>query len=269
MAACNGASNLASKSYDYFSLLQYRLAPADVLKTAGPKLVPFFKTVCVYFVAWLPESDRPTIFAALLKILPIACLCGFVTLQGVSLTKQHDYSRRILLGLIFSMIGDVCLVWKHSYFIHGMVAFAIAHLLYMRSFGFRPLKPLTGIICLLLMLPFYVFYFPNLKGLLFYAVPVYIVVIGIMVWRAITGLQAQIYSDDGLWRWTKLCACLGALSFAISDAAIGLNKFCFPIPHSRAIIMFTYYGGQLGIALSTFSLDDEYHLRMKQTLKSQ
>lgn len=238
-------------------------------KSVGPKLVPFLKALCVYFVAWQPESSKPTVFAALLKILPIVCLCGFVMLQGVSMHNYHDYSRRILIGLIFSAIGDICLVWKKQFFIHGMAAFAIAHLAYMRAFGFQPLKPLTGLICFLIMLPAYHFYFPNLNGILAIAVPVYIVIIGIMVWRAITGLQAQLLSDDGLWRWTKLCACLGALSFGISDAVIGFNMFYFPVPYSRVIVMTTYYAGQLGIALSTFSLDDEYHLRMKRNIKQE
>ena len=111
------------------------------VKSIGPKLVPFLKAVCVYFVAWLPESEKPTVFAAILKILPILCLCGFVGLQGISLEKEHNYSRHILLGLIFSGIGDVCLVWKNMYFIHGMIAFGIAHILYIRAFGFQPFQP--------------------------------------------------------------------------------------------------------------------------------
>lgn len=144
-----------------------------------------------------------------------------------------------------------------------MVAFALAHLSYMRAFGFQPLKPLTGIICFLITAPVYHMYFPNLKGLLIVAVPIYIFIISIMVWRAVTGLQAQLGSDEGLWRWTKLCSCLGAVTFGVSDTIIGLHMFCFPVPYAQIFIMSTYYAGQLGIALSTFSLDDEYHLRMK------
>jgi uncharacterized membrane protein YhhN len=179
--------------------------------------------------------------------------------------NYHDYSRRIFIGLIFSAVGDICLVWKQQFFIHGMAAFALAHLTYIRAFGFHPLKPLTGLICLLIMLTADHFFLPNINGVLAIAVPIYVFIISVMVWRAITGLQAQLLSDDGLWRWTRLCACLGALSFGISDTVIGFNMFYFPVPYSRAIIMSSYYAGQLGIALSTFNLDDEYHLRMKRT----
>lgn len=215
------------------------------------------------------HPDNSKLFHAVVKILPILCLCGFVILQGVTFQSCHDYNRRIFVGLILSAIGDICLVWKQQFFIHGMLAFALAHLAYVRAFGLQPLKPLTWLFCFLITMPFYHFYFPNLKGILAVAVPIYIVVIGIMLWRAITGLQAQLLSDEGLWRWTKLCACLGAITFGISDMFIGFNMFCFPIPYSQVFIMTTYYAGQLGIALSTFSLDDEYNLRMKHIIMKQ
>ena len=77
--------------------------------------------------------------------------------------------------------------------------------------------------------------------------------ITIMIWRAITGLQVSLRSKT--WQWTKLCSCIGAVSFGISDLILGLNKFYLPIPFSRAIVMVTYYGAQLGIALSSFTVN--------------
>lgn len=76
--------------------------------------------------------------------------------------------------------------------------------------------------------------------------------ITIMIWRAITGLQVSVRGKA--WQWTKLCACIGAVSFGISDLILGLNKFYSPIPFARAIVMVTYYGAQLGIALSSFKV---------------
>lgn len=52
------------------------------------------------------------------------------------------------------------------------------------------------------------------------------------------------------WRWTELAAGGGALLFILSDLTIALNKFCFPVPYSRALIMSTYYAAQMLIALS-------------------
>ena len=228
--------------------------------------MPFLKTVCVYFVAWLPESEKPTIFAAILKILPILCLCGFVSLQGVSLEKQHNYSRRILLGLVFSCVGDIFLVWKHSYFIHGMIAFGIAHILYIRAFGFKPLNLLMGLCCILPGFAMYYVLYPGLKGIYVPAVFLYGVVISAMMWRTVSCVQNQI-EENGLCRWTRMSACLGAALFYISDNIIALNKFWVPIPGARALIMTTYYAGQMGIAVSAFNIEEEYNLRMKSCEK--
>ena len=238
------------------------------MKNVGPKLVPFLKAVCVYFVAWLPEEERPTIFAAILKVLPILCLCCFVCLQGVSLEKEHDFSRRILMGLVFSLIGDICLVWKRYYFMHGLASFAIAHILYIRAFGFKPLNFRTGAVCFLLTTVAYLIYLPGLEGPFHIAVPIYVIIISSMVWRAITLVQVQI-AEKGLCRWTKMCACGGAILFALSDTLIGIDKFCVAVPYARGLIMSLYYAAQLGIALSSFSVDNEYNLRMKSCEKEE
>ncbi|CAH1256384.1 TMEM86A [Branchiostoma lanceolatum] len=161
-------------------------SPVAVLKSVGPKLVPFFKTTCIYYILWL-DADKPTLFSALIKCLPVLSLCVFVLLHGMSLSDMHTYARRILGGLVFSALGDAFLIWQHIdgiYFIYGMM-----------------------------------------------------------------------FSND-LWTWTKLCACVGALLFIISDTLLGVNKFRIPIPYNRALIMTTYYAAQLGIALSVADLKD-------------
>lgn len=57
------------------------------LKSVGPKLVPFFKTVAIYFVLLIPE-ERPSLFAMLIKCLPIISLIVFVLLHGMSLGDE-------------------------------------------------------------------------------------------------------------------------------------------------------------------------------------
>jgi len=56
-------------------------------KSVGPKLVPFFKTLGMYFVIFIP-ADRPSWFATLIKCLPVASLALFVVLHGISMSKQ-------------------------------------------------------------------------------------------------------------------------------------------------------------------------------------
>lgn len=89
------------------------------VKSEGPKLVPFFKATCVYFVLWLPTSS-PSWFSALIKCLPIFCLWVFLLAHGFSFLGAHASARKILAGLIFSALGDAFLIWQEQgYFEHG------------------------------------------------------------------------------------------------------------------------------------------------------
>jgi len=174
-------------------------------------------------------------------------------MQGVSLSASHDYNRRILLGLIFSLFGDIFIVWEHSHFNFGVVSFGVAQLLYATAFGFEPINVVVFLALLFPSVHTYSLYLPNLKGFLIGAIGGYMLMITIMIWRAITGLQVSLRSKA--WQWTKLCSCIGAVLFGISDLILGLNKFYIPVPFARAIVMVTYYGAQLGIALSSFTVN--------------
>jgi hypothetical protein len=122
----------------------------SVLKCNGPKLVPFFKTVAIFFILF-PKSKYRTadMFYLIFKCLPICSLMLFILLNGINLRGfEYSYSRRILTGLAFSLLGDALLVYDHSFFIHGVLAFGISHVLYATAYGMRPLR--------VFMLPFMV-----------------------------------------------------------------------------------------------------------------
>lgn len=57
------------------------------IKSVGPKLVPFFKTVAIYFVIH-NTNDKPSLFSTGLKCLPIFSLILFVLLHGMSLAEE-------------------------------------------------------------------------------------------------------------------------------------------------------------------------------------
>ena len=88
-------------------------SPWLVAKQVGPKLVPFFKSTAVFFVLYPNNSQQSFIFL-LLKCFPIAALGLFVLMHGISFQFEYSYSRRIFTGLMFSMIGDACLVYKEE-----------------------------------------------------------------------------------------------------------------------------------------------------------
>ncbi|GFT24318.1 lysoplasmalogenase-like protein TMEM86A [Nephila pilipes] len=220
----------------------YWTSPKVVLKCVGPKLVPFFKTVAIFFVLATPS---PCWFACLIKSLPVLCLCGFVLYHGMSLGEKHAYARRILLGLLFSCMGDILLIWPCC-FMWGMLLFGVAHLLYILAFGMKPLNPVAGAVCAVTGSLGYLVLLRGLEGPFIVLIPIYIFLLMFMVWRAVA--RVQLFGD--LWTWTKLCSCGGGILFAISDFLIGVNMFLSPLPYSQMLIMVTYYAAQLGIALS-------------------
>lgn len=216
-----------------------------VLKSVGPKLVPFFKTVAIYFVLFIPEGN-PSWFACLIKCLPVISLCIFVLLHGMSFGEEYCYSRWILAGLIFSCIGDAFLIDFKQNLILGLAFFSLAHFAYAYAFGFHPPNFYVGAFCSCVALGMYAVLWPGLEGVMIPATFLYLLLITTMVWRAI----ARVQPFDDLWTWTKLCSCAGSIMFFISDTTIAINTFRMPVPYSQAIIMATYYAAQLGIALS-------------------
>lgn len=227
-------------------LADYWTSPKIVVKCVGPKLVPFFKTVAIYFV--LAISWQPSWLGCLLKCLPVGFLGVFVVLHGISLgDKRHSYSRRVLIGLVFSCMGDALLVWPSS-FLPGMLSFGIAHLFYIAAFGSQPLNPWAGGVCAAFVAAGTVLLMPTLSGVYVVAVPLYGLVLMCMVWRGVS--RVRLFED--LWTWTKLCSCFGGILFAASDSLIALDLFYLAAPprYIRHAVMLTYYAAQLGIALS-------------------
>ncbi|XP_014679261.1 PREDICTED: lysoplasmalogenase-like protein TMEM86A [Priapulus caudatus] len=103
-------------------------SPKAVVKSVGPKLVPFFKTAAVYFVLFLPDT-HPSALAMLVKCLPVISLIVFVLLHGMNLFGRHEvttYSPHAsVAGGPRRTQVDACprrrrlLVWD-AYFLHGM-----------------------------------------------------------------------------------------------------------------------------------------------------
>lgn len=218
----------------------------------GPGILPFFKGVIIYFVAWLPV-ENPSVISAIIKCFPILWLIYFVGSQGITFEKRHDYQRRVFVGLIFSCVGDALLIWHEQHFVTAMVAFGIAHISYIRAFGFsRPFCWLKGIpFVSLYLFAMYMFY-PGLQGILLPGVFIYVWILLAMGWRAV----ATVDILENVWSWTSLAGCMGAICFCLSDGVIGFNEFHNPVPMARPIIMASYYAAQVLIAVSAVDTDN-------------
>ncbi|XP_048511121.1 lysoplasmalogenase-like protein TMEM86A isoform X2 [Athalia rosae] len=220
----------------------------QVIKSVGPKLVPFFKSVSVYFVLL---AEQPSLLTACFKCLPIISLIVFILLHGINLSEEYAFPRRILTGLLFSCIGDALLVWP-TCFVPGMGMFAVAQAVYISAFGFAPLSPILGAILYALCTIVIYLLLPGLNGILTIGVPLYTILVTTMAWRAI----ARVQFFEELWTWTKMCSCAGGIFFVISDALLGFHCFYSPILYAQVIIMATYYAAQFGIALSAVDTRD-------------
>uniref|UniRef100_UPI00398F018B lysoplasmalogenase TMEM86A-like n=1 Tax=Pristiophorus japonicus TaxID=55135 RepID=UPI00398F018B len=222
------------------------------IKSIAPMLVPFLSAFCAYFVLWLPTAD-PSPFSALVKCLPVLCLGFFVLVQAFSLGALRPYSRKVLLGLVFSALGDVFLTWgDRGYFIHGMVMFGITHLVYTSAFGLRPLKPWIALSLLVLGTLFYAGVYSYLAGPMVYAMAGYTLVLLAMSWRAMARASCPGY----IWSWGRGCVLAGAAIFIVSDLLLAIDRFCLPLPHARYVVMATYYIAQMLITLSVADHSD-------------
>ena len=147
-------------------------------------------------------------------------------------------------GLGFSALGDVLLKLPFQLFVFGLGAFLIAHLLYIVGFVLRSraLAPVRAIPFVAWCGGMFLWMKPGLGEMLI-PVALYVAVIGTMLWRA----AALYHSDDPSTRWVLA----GAVIFAMSDSILAVNRFIEPFDAASYLIMVTYWGGQLCLALST------------------
>lgn len=154
------------------------------------------------------------------------------------------YKYMIIIGLLFSLAGDVFLMLPSDRFLAGLVAFLIAHLFYIAAFlseisalTWWPLVPLViyGIVIYIIV--------ASSLGKLKLPVLIYVVVILIMAW-----LAWERWSQTG--QSGALLAFAGAVLFVISDTILAINRFRGAFKPSRALNLTTYFAAQWLIASS-------------------
>jgi len=155
------------------------------------------------------------------------------------------YRNAILIGLIFSLLGEVMMMLKKKKFLAGLLFFLGTQIAFALAFysklspGFLvwPVIPLILISAIVLFL-----IWPELGKLrlpvLFYFVAILTVV------RFAIELPHQI---TGYRPWL---AASGAVLFLISDALMAINRFHRAFSSAQIFILSTYYLSQLLIALS-------------------
>ena len=167
------------------------------------------------------------------------------------------FSRKIMLALILSWLGDVALMFSGgAMFVAGLSFFLSAHIVYISYFrsirsnriSFLKRRPVMLIAVFVFVFELLYILWPGL-GMMAGPVTIYAIVIGTML--AFAGWQYGKLSDA-----TTHLFMAGALSFVLSDSMLAIARFRFPFPFSGTMVMLTYCLAQLLIVKGSVS-----HLR--------
>jgi uncharacterized membrane protein YhhN len=157
------------------------------------------------------------------------------------------------LGLFFSLLGDIFLLFSYRYFIYGLTAFLATQVAYVIGFNCC-LPPISTPFWFLLIAQICVWAAmiaglvitlskkPDHQKMIFPA-GIYAAALNAMLFSAIWTL----FRSD----WTALASSLasgGALLFFSSDILLALDRFNHPFPNARLWVRVTYHVGQLALA---------------------
>ena len=156
------------------------------------------------------------------------------------------------LALVFSLIGDVALLFPQRLFMAGLGAFLIAHIFYILGFN-QSLPPLQAGSLVLLAGVGGLFYLIRRRilgslerrsgpALLKTAVSIYSMVLSLML---LSALLTLLRPD---WPMTAAgLVSLGAALFFCSDTLLALDRFDHPIPNGQMFVHMTYHLGQIAL----------------------
>lgn len=180
------------------------------------------------------------------KPMIIPTLIGYFDSQVKNL--MAGFAKWIVLGLLFSLGGDVLLMFQSKndiFFLLGLSSFLLAHIFYIIFFHKVRVREQvnSNIVLLAIVVVYYVgliaFLSPHL-GDMKLPVRIYGIVISFMFMLAMHMLFIK-NKEAGKWMM------LGALLFVISDSVLAINKFYQSFELAGVVIMITYGLAQLFI----------------------
>lgn len=162
---------------------------------------------------------------------------------------SDSYKVLIIVGLGFSMGGDIALMMPEDKFVEGLASFFVAHVFYVLAFATTGQREMFAEVLVPLVLAggsILAIVWPKL-GRLKAPVLAYVMVIILMTWMALT---RWVGTDGAELKDKASLAAIGALLFMTSDAVLAINRFRFPFRLAQPIILSTYFAAQTLIALS-------------------
>ena len=220
--------------------------PVDPPHAAVRRLLPVLGAVAALLaIASAPWAlDRPWLNFV---FKPIATLC---VIAWAALGRSDDglVKRWIVIGLVFSLAGDVALLWPVQGFLVGLVAFLLGHVSYLvaltRRVKFLASPPAFGVWAIVAA---------SVLASLWAGVPaelrapvlVYVTALAAMAAQASSVWLARRGQPDAA-RWRIVA--IGAALFVLSDAILATDKFVGGIPMPTLFNLSTYWLGQWFIA---------------------
>ncbi|MFZ5858571.1 MAG: lysoplasmalogenase [Chloroflexota bacterium] len=156
------------------------------------------------------------------------------------------------LGMFFSLIGDVLLLWLDRMFLFGLISFLLAQIAYLVGFNSPPSEvSLWGLAMAVIVAVGSARVLRRIlsalaeKGNTRMRIP--IVVYGLVITLML--LSAMLKLTDPTWgAGASLLVALGAFLFYLSDIVLAWLKFVTPIQNGRVINIGLYHLGQICIA---------------------
>lgn len=152
-----------------------------------------------------------------------------------------------VIGLGFSLIGDVFLMLSRDLFVAGLGSFLLAHIAYIVGLGLSGSRVTVALVALWGALIVVLVIGRRIQrsaaradGRLAGPVAVYIGVISVMFVAAAAA--------------ANLLAFVGATLFYASDAILGWDRFVSPISNGRVLTMISYHGAQALLVLALVTL---------------
>lgn len=181
-------------------------------------------------------------FIWLFKPLTIILIIGLAYIYS---ERKFFYLWAILVGLVFSVIGDVFLIVPQTYFVFGLISFLFAHIFYATAF-FRAGEGKFSFASLSAFLIGFMILALNYSGVpdaLKIPVVVYATAISLMLCFALNFYLTKKTPKS-------FFAFSGAFLFVVSDSILAFNKFTYEFFSAKIFILATYFTAQWLIACS-------------------
>ena len=207
-----------------------------------------FGALSIVFTALAALSAGGAIAGEFLEVEILVFILKPVTMAWLVLLAFFSYDKPspsykwlIILGLLLSTAGDIQLMLPYDLFLSGLIAFALAHLVYTAAFasvgGFYSSWRAAIPFLLFGIFMAAVLWQDLLEDDMLIPALVYLVIILVMAWQSY-----------GQWRQTRetrsWLAFIGALLFIASDSLLAINRWTFELDLAPLLILGTYYPAQ-------------------------